>query len=546
MIAGIDVSVYQESLDWASLYNDGIRFAFIRLGDGTIVDEAASTHRRAARAAGIKVAPYWFCRDREDPIQQTERYILMAEAMGTWDGPLVPDYEQASRQGGNPRGWLDAVVARLEAHYRRVLFYYCGYYVLQDDIGVSPTLARNLLWIPGGGRYNDVAHISTAPKGFIMDAPAGYRVSANQWTQFGRAGNYGGHLDLNVMSDEAFLEFFGIDGAEFGAEFANQRLEAAPKRDVRAELIAVLRSQDGAKESPPFSNNVLFWDWWSNGDGVVEAWEIHGAWCASYVSWAYAQIGADLPPLQRDRGGFMSVPVGTKYAVENGEAFSENPLPGDIVIFSWVAPNWSSGLPMVWEMDPRTGREGWVVAGDHVGVFSHMQGEAFMCWEGNTSYGGSQDDGGMVALRDRYRSQIALFWRPAALVAAENNQPQAQDEDMADLALHEAHRRPNDFAHEGINYRVWDFAWLPENGRVMDLGSGRKVVQWSAVSVALEEPSDSANGPIYVFVYDEAGLVGRMDLDNRSQLYVPRVPGRQSFVCTKELLVQGREALIAG
>ena len=47
----------------------------------------------------------------------------------------------------------------------------------------------------------------------------------------------------------------------------------------------------------------------------------------------------------------------------------------------------------------------------HVGLYIGMQGSAFLCIEGNTSVS-SNDNGGAVMLRTRYRSQIVGFVRP--------------------------------------------------------------------------------------------------------------------------------------
>lgn len=542
MIYGVDVSEWQGDLDWRALRAAGVEFAFIRLGDGIHIDASSAAHRAAAVSHGIKVAPYYFCRNREDPIVQADRYVRLAAQIGEWDGPLIPDYEQGSLQGANVRAWIEATVSHLEGIYRRPILYYTGWYILRDSIGMTPVLQRNLLWMPGGPAYNVASGISSSPNNTTLDSPPGYWIAAQQWTQYGTVAGYT-PLDLNVMHEAAYADFFRVDFPSVDVP--------VQKRNPRAELIAIASSQDGNKENPPKSNSIIYWDWWENGNGVVEAWEIWGAWCASYISWVYDQAGLALPPIQRDRGGFMGVPAGVLYAFQRGEAFRDNPLPGDIALYSWYPIVWDKGLPWVWYVNPRTGAAGWEIAGDHCGIFSHMSGDRFMCWEGNTSVSGSQDNGGMVALRDRTADQIVCFWRPAVLTAAEAGTYtpsrlalSEDDDDMAMLALQDALRRPNRFTHDGRAYYVWDFNWLPENGRIIQGPSGARAVQWTAVAVALVEPGDSAAGPVPVFVYDEGGLVGMMNLDNRSQLYYPRHPGRQSFACVNELMVQGRECLM--
>jgi len=113
------------------------------------------------------------------------------------------------------------------------------------------------------------------------------------------------------------------------------------------------------------------------------------------------------------RAGQKSFVRGEKYAYcpfvtadavagRNGLSITNDPQPGDVVIFSWGG---SGSDPM----------------GDHFGRFRHWvdrPGGRFATVEGNTSKEGdatgSQSNGGIVALRDdRYTSQVVHFVRVA-------------------------------------------------------------------------------------------------------------------------------------
>ena len=216
---------------------------------------------------------------------------------------------------------------------------------------------------------------------------------------------------------------------------------------LRQRILDIAASQAGVTEDPPGTNQVIYWDWWANGDGVVQASEVLGPWCASFVSWVFDQAGAPLPPIQRDRGGFAGVQAGVQYAV-NANELTQDPIPGDIVLFSWLPISWDSGYPWVlWN-------GAWVTAGDHTGIFSHFDGENYWCWEGNTSVSGSQDNGGAVHLRPRSPAVIIGFWRPAILASegapppiigdppARLHPPQPPN-DQEDLMLY-AYRLPNE------------------------------------------------------------------------------------------------------
>lgn len=71
-VHGIDISRHQGAVDWASIRNDGTRFAFIKATEGgDHADENFMAHWIASRDAGVKRGAYHFyywCRNVEDQI----------------------------------------------------------------------------------------------------------------------------------------------------------------------------------------------------------------------------------------------------------------------------------------------------------------------------------------------------------------------------------------------------------------------------------------------------------------------------------------------
>ena len=62
LIPGIDVSHWQGTINWASVKNAGIKFAFMKATQGnTYVDPKFATNLTGAKAQGILVGPYHFC-----------------------------------------------------------------------------------------------------------------------------------------------------------------------------------------------------------------------------------------------------------------------------------------------------------------------------------------------------------------------------------------------------------------------------------------------------------------------------------------------------
>lgn len=164
-------------------------------------------------------------------------------------------------------------------------------------------------------------------------------------------------------------------------------------------------------ESPAGSNQVKYWDWWFGRSGVTGA----GAWCGAFVSWCFDSAGLPLPAINTAKG-FSYCPDAVYYAHTYGEAVSE-PLPGDIVLFSWYGWGYgSNGIPVINDGGQYNGE----TPGDHTGIFAGWNGDGtFTSLEGNTS-ASSWDNGGAVLRRaDRWAYQACTWWRPSSYGAAD-------------------------------------------------------------------------------------------------------------------------------
>jgi lysozyme len=62
-LKGIDVSHWQNSIDWKAVASDGVKFAYVKLSDGdNYIDPKSDENIIGAKAAGIKVGVYHFAR----------------------------------------------------------------------------------------------------------------------------------------------------------------------------------------------------------------------------------------------------------------------------------------------------------------------------------------------------------------------------------------------------------------------------------------------------------------------------------------------------
>ena len=105
---GIDVSSWQGNIDWTSVKNSGVEYAFIRLGyrrsaSGELGEDSYGLKNlAAAKAAGLKVGVYIFSQAiNTSEAAEEAQYMLNLLGGTSLDLPIVMDYEYAG--GGSGR-----------------------------------------------------------------------------------------------------------------------------------------------------------------------------------------------------------------------------------------------------------------------------------------------------------------------------------------------------------------------------------------------------------------------------------------------------------
>lgn len=123
---GVDVSRYQEKIDWKKVAGDGVEYAFIRLGirgatEGKLIlDEAYEDNMEGALENGIDTGVYFFTQalNKEEAVEEAE-FVL--EHLEDYDVsyPIVLDVEEVTTK--NPRtknmekqDWTDVCIAFCE------------------------------------------------------------------------------------------------------------------------------------------------------------------------------------------------------------------------------------------------------------------------------------------------------------------------------------------------------------------------------------------------------------------------------------------------
>jgi len=106
--AGIDVSHYQGTMNWATAKNAGVEFAFIKATEGTTyTDPTFSTNWSGAGAQGIKRGPYHYFINNVDPVAQADHFYAVAASGGELGYAVDCEDESASLDPSNLKAFLD-------------------------------------------------------------------------------------------------------------------------------------------------------------------------------------------------------------------------------------------------------------------------------------------------------------------------------------------------------------------------------------------------------------------------------------------------------
>lgn len=110
MLYGIDVSHYQEEIDWPKVKASGVSFAILKASEGTgYIDPMFEVNFRGALAAGIVPGTYHFYLPRYDAAQQAAHYLsVLKEVVGSQ--PCLPPCIDLETSGAPTRAAMNNAV----------------------------------------------------------------------------------------------------------------------------------------------------------------------------------------------------------------------------------------------------------------------------------------------------------------------------------------------------------------------------------------------------------------------------------------------------
>ncbi len=191
-VQGIDVSSWQGDINWDAVAGSGIRFAIVRIGDGTYRDRTFASNWSNARRVGLIRGAYQFFEPQQDPVVQADIVVAAVGRLGAGDLPVVCDVE-APNPGVSPatyvarlRTWVD----RVEAGTGRRPIIYTGRYYWDPFVASS--------YFPQNGYPLWHAQYTSASCPNINDRWHDWLMW--QYTSSGSVPGIGGRVDRNVFN----------------------------------------------------------------------------------------------------------------------------------------------------------------------------------------------------------------------------------------------------------------------------------------------------------------------------------------------------------
>ena len=195
-IEGIDVSHWQDTIDWPDVAAAGKRFAFMKASEGrNYVDPTYATNRAQANVNGIKVGAYHFAKpdtDAGDAVAEADHFIATA---GWASGDLLPVLDLEVTGGLGPtklQNWVKAFLDRVYAQTGERAMIYTSPNFWKTNMGDTTSVRRGRLPLPVGRPLDHRA---------LRDRP-GRQLGRNGWTFWqytsdGRVPGISGRVDLD-------------------------------------------------------------------------------------------------------------------------------------------------------------------------------------------------------------------------------------------------------------------------------------------------------------------------------------------------------------
>jgi len=206
-VRGVDVSQWQDTIDWDRVAATDIRFAYIRIGDGLGGDSRFARNWSEARRVGVRRGAYHFFRPNLDGGAQADHFLATVAAAGGYEADDLPPMIDIEATGGQSaatitsrmRTWMDRVE---DATGKRPIIYSGAYF--WEDNGLGSGFASYPLW---------TAHWTSAACPYVASPWSAWTIW--QYSSTGSVSGISGDVDLDRFAgDEAALAAFAGETEE--------------------------------------------------------------------------------------------------------------------------------------------------------------------------------------------------------------------------------------------------------------------------------------------------------------------------------------------
>ena len=196
-VRGVDVSVYQGTIDWNAVHGAGWEYAITRIGDGYGGDSTFVRNWAGIKNAGMIRGAYQFWRAGLDQNRMADIVINAVGRLGPGDLPVMFDIEGASFNGESPayvRAQMDLWLARVEAGTGKKPLIYTGKYAWDPNVA-SANYGSYPLWVAAYG-----ANTGGVPTN-CPNTPMGWSMwSFWQYSSVGTIPGIGTNVDKNLFN----------------------------------------------------------------------------------------------------------------------------------------------------------------------------------------------------------------------------------------------------------------------------------------------------------------------------------------------------------
>ena len=208
---GIDVSHHNANPDWNAFKNAGVSFVFIKISEGVGTrDQKAKENANNARAKGLKIGYYHFCRPDSrnggsvisDATAEANEALQIMLGLQTPDLPLVLDLEEWGAGKDSPLGpadyltWISTFIKTVTDELNKGCIIYSRKNYLEQKLPSNHNLGNIKLWL---------AYYPEKPDCNKVAIPKGW----SDWSiwQYTEHGAIGGNpqLDINILKDSSLF-----------------------------------------------------------------------------------------------------------------------------------------------------------------------------------------------------------------------------------------------------------------------------------------------------------------------------------------------------